>query len=241
MCTISNKKANWYIKKGLGSWEEMETKEDYKDCKQGEEEVRTIRLNFVPENKKPTSSSSSSSSSPSPSDDLYHKRVKKNSCCVCSTSHPGFMRHYVVPSSFRSLFPRRFKSHMSHDVVLVCSGCHVDVQARTGREITKVCKEGEERWKRKVEGEGGKVEGEWMVDRETMEARSKAVAIRKYGGNMPEEVRREHERFVKEYLKSIGRGGGRRTRKLNYATKRWRNLETSSTRHGIQSTKVGPR
>jgi hypothetical protein len=36
----------------------------------------------------------------------------------------GFLRHSVVPSCYRKLLPTAFKSHISHDVVLMCLMCH---------------------------------------------------------------------------------------------------------------------
>lgn len=34
-----------------------------------------------------------------------------------------YLRHNIVPHCYRSLFPEAYKSHLSHDVVLVCQAC----------------------------------------------------------------------------------------------------------------------
>jgi hypothetical protein len=36
----------------------------------------------------------------------------------------GYLRHSIVPHTYRRHFPLRFKSHLSHDIVLLCLKCH---------------------------------------------------------------------------------------------------------------------
>lgn len=192
LCTISEKKSSWYVKKGLG-----------------ERRGNVLTLNFEPDfmgDKLPGK----------PSDIEYHRRYKRNECVVCGSTSSGFMRHYVVPSCFRCLFPKRFKSHLSHDVVLVCSRCHVGVQAETGRRMTKVI------WV--VEGRRGNGVGMWVVDRGVMEARNAAVAIRKYRGKMPKDVVERHEEIIRGYLgRDFGEGD------LEVMEKVWGGMERSDS------------
>lgn len=35
-----------------------------------------------------------------------------------------YLRHSIVPHCYRQHFPPAMKSHLSHDVVLLCVGCH---------------------------------------------------------------------------------------------------------------------
>ena len=53
---------------------------------------------------------------------------KENACVGCGVSQEvspsGLIRWSVVPPSFRSLLPESHKSRDSHDIVLLCRGCH---------------------------------------------------------------------------------------------------------------------
>lgn len=98
LSTVSQRKANWYIKKGLGQWTGY--------CR--------LQLNFVPNQPQ---------SEPSPNH-VYNQSIKHNQCVVCG-DHQHYMRHYIVPYAYRSLLPRRFKEHLAHDVVLLCAECQV--------------------------------------------------------------------------------------------------------------------
>ena len=96
LCTCGSKKINWYLSKGLAVLEE--------------EEPMTIRLKFEPRGR-------------GHADDAYYLSDKENRCCVCG--HDGeYLRHSVVPHVYRQHFPPQMKSHLSHDIVLMCVGCH---------------------------------------------------------------------------------------------------------------------
>ena len=101
LCTISKKKANWYIKKELAYWKV---------------ESKAIQLLFEPK----------STSGP----DTYNKSHKKNICVVCGDS-TNFMRHYVVPYCYRTLFPAKYKTHLPHDIVILCPDCHLHSEQTT--------------------------------------------------------------------------------------------------------------
>jgi hypothetical protein len=96
LCTCGSKKISWYLSKGLAVLEE--------------EEPLTIRLKFEPRGR-------------GHADDAYYLSDKENRCCVCG--HEGqYLRHSVVPHAYRQHFPPQMKSHLSHDIVLMCVGCH---------------------------------------------------------------------------------------------------------------------
>lgn len=101
--TISFKKANWYIKKSLAAWMD---------------DTRTsIRLNFTPSGRETH-----------PGQQQYNISIKENRCVVCGDFNGGYARHYIVPYVYRSLFPHRYKSHMPHDIVILCPDCHVEAE-----------------------------------------------------------------------------------------------------------------
>lgn len=39
-------------------------------------------------------------------------------------SEGEYLRHSVVPHCYRQHFPPAMKSHLSHDIVLMCQACH---------------------------------------------------------------------------------------------------------------------
>jgi hypothetical protein len=95
MCRLSDKKANWYIDRELA------------ERVDGEE--KTIRLTFTPNGIGDTNE--------------YMLEDKASLCVVCGARH-DLTFHHVVPHGYRKHFPIEWKSHSSHDNLLVCERCH---------------------------------------------------------------------------------------------------------------------
>jgi len=95
LCTCGRKKIQWYIERGLAELV----------CS----EPPCARLIFEPRGR-------------GNADDEYYLADKLNRCCVCGFAG-DYLRHSVVPHCYRSLFPQCMKSHMSHDVLLLCQAC----------------------------------------------------------------------------------------------------------------------
>lgn len=104
LCTISKKKAKWYVNKKLASWKD--------------DQETTMQLLFEPSHR-------SNQSNETDSDNFFNKSIKENICVVCGDDK-YHMRHYIVPYSCRSLFPNKYKMHMAHDVVILCPDCHLE-------------------------------------------------------------------------------------------------------------------
>ncbi|XP_038051999.1 exonuclease 3'-5' domain-containing protein 2-like [Patiria miniata] len=96
LCTCHRQKAEWYVKKGIGTVE----------C----QEPFTVRLNFEP------------SGMPG-LDRGYYLQDKANRCVVCGRED-SYIRKNIVPHEYRRHFPERLKKHTSHDVLLLCLPCH---------------------------------------------------------------------------------------------------------------------
>lgn len=96
MCRCSRKKADWYVTRDLG---EVVTEEPY-----------TVRLTFTPNGL-------------GNHGDAFYLSERGNHCVVCGTTEE-LTRHHCVPYCFRKHFPENYKSHTSHDVLLVCESCH---------------------------------------------------------------------------------------------------------------------
>jgi hypothetical protein len=54
----------------------------------------------------------------------YTTSAKSNGCVACG-AEDHVMRHYVVPYAYRCLLPQKYKSHQSHDIVILCPKCHL--------------------------------------------------------------------------------------------------------------------
>lgn len=97
LCTIDKKKAEWYVKKGLG----------VEICK----EPLRVRLNFEPAGRSNGEVGE------------YYTIEKENRCVVCGKEH-CLIRKNVVPHEYRKYFPNVMKDKTSHDILLLCTHCH---------------------------------------------------------------------------------------------------------------------
>ncbi|KAK1793613.1 hypothetical protein P4O66_011997 [Electrophorus voltai] len=96
LCTCDKKKAKWYLDKGIG---ELVSEEPF-----------IVRLLFEP------------SGRPDSQKD-YYLTAKENLCVVCGKAD-SYIRKNIVPHEYRRHFPTEMKDHNSHDILLLCTGCH---------------------------------------------------------------------------------------------------------------------
>ncbi|GAB0096872.1 Exonuclease 3'-5' domain-containing protein 2 [Sergentomyia squamirostris] len=97
LCSMDIRKADWYVTKGLADV----IKED----------PYTLRLKFEPSGRATGNVGD------------FDKTIKVNQCVVCGKKE-SYIRKYVIPREYRKFFPIIMKSHMSHDVLLMCTPCH---------------------------------------------------------------------------------------------------------------------
>lgn len=98
LCACDQSKAEWYVKKGLGTVVE-------------DESVYTVRLNFEPAGRAVADVGE------------YYCTDKENRCVVCGISKE-LLRKNVIPREYRKCFPQVMKDKTSHDIVLLCILCH---------------------------------------------------------------------------------------------------------------------
>lgn len=96
LCRCDNKKANWYLSRGL--------------AEVTEEDPLTFKLRFIPRGNGHAS--------------LPYYVTAKDNMCVCCGALEFLTKHHCVPRCFRRHFPDKFKSHSCHDIVLLCVACH---------------------------------------------------------------------------------------------------------------------
>ncbi|XP_041972603.1 exonuclease 3'-5' domain-containing protein 2 [Aricia agestis] len=97
LCTCDTKKAFWYIDKGLA--EKIST------------DPLTVRLKFEPAGRSVGDVGK------------YYQLKKENKCVVCGQDN-SYIRKNIVPREYRKYFPEIVKDRSSHDVLLLCGGCH---------------------------------------------------------------------------------------------------------------------
>ena len=50
--------------------------------------------------------------------------ANRENVCVCCGAKEDYSRFFIIPSMYRTHLPDELKSHRSHDIVLMCFGCH---------------------------------------------------------------------------------------------------------------------
>eukprot|EP00241_Pyramimonas_parkeae_P015316 CAMPEP_0114285810 /NCGR_PEP_ID=MMETSP0059-20121206/5405_1 /TAXON_ID=36894 /ORGANISM="Pyramimonas parkeae, Strain CCMP726" /LENGTH=555 /DNA_ID=CAMNT_0001406773 /DNA_START=243 /DNA_END=1910 /DNA_ORIENTATION=+ len=168
LCTCGRKKINWYLNKGIAVLEG--------------EDPPTIRLKFEPNGR-------------GHADDQYYLSDKSNICCVCG--HKGkYLRHSVVPPCYRQHFPEEMKSHLSHDIVLVCVECKQRVNTSDHERMVRLGIE----FEAPLEGGGKGQVMRYEVDERASAARSAARAIAHYTDTMPASRLLEQYQVLQKYM-----------------------------------------
>jgi len=99
MFTCGEKKATWYLDRGLA-----------KRMKNGR-----IKLTFEPKG------------NGFDGDEIFGKSIRETRCVVSGVEN-GLQRHHIIPYCYRSNFPEQFKSKNHHDVVLINYKIHSEYE-----------------------------------------------------------------------------------------------------------------
>ena len=185
ICTISMKKAKWYIRKNIAEW--SSPKDGSELAK--EKDIKCMRLLFEHNGKTMKKDGESSSS-----ETLYLRSVKQNICVSCGNDG-HHIRYYIVPYAYRSLLPDDYKSHMSHDIVILCPDCHVNCERFTKKRMKKI----ENDLRMKMTGNDAFC-SPVVEDPHLYHIRSCAIALAKWKNSMPKEKIESYEAEVRSYL-----------------------------------------
>ncbi|KAK9822142.1 hypothetical protein WJX74_010568 [Apatococcus lobatus] len=137
------------------------------------------------------------------SDDFY-THSKENRCVACGDdSH--FLRYRVVPACYRRHFPLHMKSHRSHDILLLCVDCHELAHSSAEAVKRKVAEEfdiplvpGYAKAPRICPGESQQPVGT-RSPVHPYNVRRSALALEKYGAQMPEGRRQQLRKMVLQH------------------------------------------
>lgn len=118
----------------------------------------------------------------------YEKTVKSNICVACGSD--GFhMRHYVVPYAYRSRLPKRYKTHLSHDVVILCPDCHLHCEHETQLQMSEL-----------EDCRPKKCRSASFVDAHLHRVKSAALALLRWKHKLPQKKIDEYDTLVRAHL-----------------------------------------
>lgn len=124
------------------------------------------------------------------SNDTYTSSPKCNICVACGVSG-HVMRHYIVPYAYRSLLPKKYKSHQSHDVVILCPKCHL------------CCEQSYHEHREQLE-DGLRKDPSTaivnLVDPQKQRVRSAGLALLRWRKRLPDSKIDEYENLVRDHL-----------------------------------------
>ncbi|XP_069567773.1 exonuclease 3'-5' domain-containing protein 2 isoform X1 [Brachyistius frenatus] len=165
LCTCDKKKAKWYLDKGIGVLQS--------------EEPFVVRLLFEP------------SGRPDSQQD-YYLTAKENLCVVCGKAD-SYIRKNIVPHEYRRHFPTEMKDHNSHDILLLCTGCHAASNMHDSFLKQQLADE--------FAAPQGCEEGVRLLeDSDRRRVRSAARALLTAGDGLPEPRREELQVLIKSFL-----------------------------------------
>jgi len=155
LCYTNKKKANWYLERNLAQLIQ--------------EEPLVVKLNFEP---------SGRGFSDVEADQKFYHKEKKNKCVVCGAKK-NYLKYHVVPMLYRQAFPEEYKSHRSHDVVLLCPVCHEKANKHSDRLKKQIAEEYEEPLNQFSEMQ--------VVKDKVFTAQKQCSSLLKHGEKMPTE------------------------------------------------------
>lgn len=127
--------------------------------------------------------------------DDYYLHSKENKCVSCG-EEGHYLRYKVVPACYRRNFPVQWKSHRSHDIVLLCVDCH-HVAHKAAEAVKRQLSQeyGVPLFPPKTKPAGGKV-----CETHPYNVRRAAVALKVYGKTLPEARRKELQQMVRGFV-----------------------------------------
>jgi cobalt/nickel-transporting P-type ATPase D len=98
LCYTDKKRLQWYVRKGLATVVQEEPLSVQLTFQHRDDDQRAGRHHF-------------------------YSTARENRCVGCGEKG-HFLRYRVVPQAYRRALPAHYKSHRSHDVLLLCVSCH---------------------------------------------------------------------------------------------------------------------
>uniref|UniRef100_A0A7S1CI92 AP2/ERF domain-containing protein n=1 Tax=Bicosoecida sp. CB-2014 TaxID=1486930 RepID=A0A7S1CI92_9STRA len=157
---------------------------------------RVARLNFEPNSPDGSGEVATAERKSQP----YYDNAKRNQCVRCG-GQKHLLRYSIVPRLYRTHMPERFKSHRSHDIVLLCMSCQNEANKAEAQLTAEITEE------YGVPLDGGP-ELDWMreLSNNARSARGAATALMKNGDKLPDDRVEALRDKVQRYFAGIGAG-----------------------------------
>ncbi|GKY93644.1 hypothetical protein MPSEU_000331800 [Mayamaea pseudoterrestris] len=188
LCSVSMKKANWYIARNLATWENVPDESSV--------EPASLRLLFAPRGSS-SSAAGAALNVNKPKNDETQIHLKQNRCVICGRNDPSayYMRHSIVPYCLRSLLPAQYKTHLPHDIVVVCAEtCHVPAAQRANERVRMLDQE--------LLGTVSPPK-KFIVDSDLRRVKTAAKTLLQRRDKLPDERVQELERIMLDYAKKL--------------------------------------
>lgn len=161
LCRCSKKRAKWYLARNLATVID--------------EDPFTIQLNFFPK-------------SVAYAGDPFYMADKEDICVRCG-SQEELTKHHIVPICYRKHLPREEKNHSSHDIVLLCDGCHQEYERHADELKTVIADEHGVHRSRPV-----------LPNPATLDTYRAGWALRNYSDQMPDDRVCDLIQTIKDYF-----------------------------------------
>jgi len=125
----------------------------------------------------------------------YNASIKQN-CCVGCGAEQNYMKHYIVPFSYRTLFPDHFKTHLPHDICILCPDCHLNAQQESHHRMHQLEREERLRCAHKLHPTSHQPE---RVDSYRHKVQSAATALLDWRHKLPPATIDGYERLIQEW------------------------------------------
>lgn len=183
MFRCSDRKRDWYLTRGLA---EQVPPDLYGPSVEG---AHSIRLLFEPKG-----------TGRNRAGDEWYLEDQQDKCVVCGhenaddtvdeDNYPiGLTLHHVVPYQYRREMPVSFKSHGSHDVLVLCVPCHESYERHADKEKLRLC----ELYNAPLIGRG------WIKWPRHGSIKTNAVALARYKHQIPQRRIEELQRNLMDF------------------------------------------
>lgn len=164
-----DRKAMWYVRKGIGTLVSSDP--------------LVVQLHFEPAGR-PIDQGD---------DGEFYTKERLNICVVCGKDDSIIKKH-VVPQQYRQYFPLVAKAHLNHDILLLCTECHLNSHMIDNNLMAQLAEEFDAPM-------GTRLEVMVQIDSSLKAVRNAAGALFRSREKLPIDKRNEFEQILKDYFK----------------------------------------
>lgn len=119
----------------------------------------------------------------------FYLQERKNECVVCGNTKK-LTRHHIVPVCYWKHLSEKYKAHNSHDIVILCSLCHIAYEAQADKLKEELAK----KYNIPLTGRG------WFTNKELMRIRGIGKTLLEKQNGLPLHVVNEFYEILEHHL-----------------------------------------